>query len=82
MASKVSDMLFGSSAKVKLTFDDAGTRQTATINQNGAETEQFLFGPADDLCGEVPHLISDAPVLLLAFLSVCSGSNCLPTLHR
>jgi len=52
-------MLFGSSAKVKLTFDDAGTRQTVTINQNGTEVEQFLFGPEDDLCGEVSIEVSN-----------------------
>lgn len=51
MSSKLSDALFGSSAKVSICFSDEESRRKVPVKVGDLETEQFLFGQSDSVIG-------------------------------
>mmetsp|Transcript_10622 Transcript_10622/g.22577 ORF Transcript_10622/g.22577 Transcript_10622/m.22577 type:complete len:304 (-) Transcript_10622:662-1573(-) len=50
---RLTDALFGSAAKIFVVFDDSPTKKMAMVKKGNVEVEQRLFGPGENICGEV-----------------------------
>mmetsp|Transcript_75145 Transcript_75145/g.125282 ORF Transcript_75145/g.125282 Transcript_75145/m.125282 type:complete len:305 (+) Transcript_75145:103-1017(+) len=51
-SARLSDALFGTSAKVHIKFDNAESCKKVTVKQDKGDVEYFLFGPDDNISGE------------------------------